>query len=77
MANGYKVTLKSALSDGTNIFTEMEVYDGLRTQPIIRPVFKSGTTAATITTYMQTIANNAPTLAADVSAIVGSSVAGA
>lgn len=76
MANGFRVTLKSALSDGTNIFTEIEIYANGVTQPIIRPVFKVGTTAATITSYMQTIATNGSTLASDVSAIVGSSVLG-
>lgn len=68
-----RVTLKSAMSDGQNIFTEVEVYVNGVTLPIIRPVFKVGTTAATITTYLQTLANNATSLASDVVAIVGSS----
>ena len=74
MANGFRVTLKSAMSDGTNIFTEIEIYANGQTLPIIRPVFKVGTAASTITSYMQTIANNGASLAADVAAIVGSSV---
>lgn len=74
MANGYKVTLKSAFSDGTNIYAEIEIYANGVTLPIARPIFKVGTAAATITSYMQTVANNGGALAADVAAIVGSSV---
>lgn len=77
MANGYKVKLRSATSDGTNIYTEMEVYANGQTQELIRPVFKVGTTAATITAYMQNIADNGASLAATISAIIGSSVSGA
>lgn len=77
MANGYKVRLFSAVSDGTNIFTEVEIQGPGQTYPIIRPVFKVGTTAAQISAYLQVIANNAPTLAADVSAIIGQFVNGA
>lgn len=76
MANGYRVTLKSAMSDGTNIFTEIEIYANGQTLPIIRPMFKVGTTAATITSYMQTIATNGASLASEIIAIVGSSVIG-
>lgn len=68
-----RVTLKSAMSDGQNIYTEVEVYLNGVTLPTVRPVFKVGTTAATITTYLQTLATNAAALAADVTAIVGSS----
>lgn len=77
MANGYGARLVSAVSDGTNIYTEVEVTSPTQTYPIVRPVFKVGTSAATITSYLQVLANNAPTLAADVSAIVGKSVTGA
>lgn len=77
MANGYRVRLLSAVSDGTNIFCEIEVSSPTQTYALIRPMFRVGTTAATITAYLQTIANNAPTLAADVSAIIGSSTTGA
>lgn len=74
MANGYRVTLDGVASDGTNYYTEMRISDGTRTFPTVRPVFPVGTTAATITAYMQVIANNAPTLASDIAAIVNSSV---
>jgi len=77
MANGYKVKVVSAVTDGTNIFTTVQIDSPTQTYEPIRPVFKVGTSAATITAYLQTIANNAPTLAADVAAIVGQSVAGA
>jgi hypothetical protein len=77
MANAYKVTLKSAVSDGTNIFCEIEISSGAQTYPLIYPVFKVGTSAATINSYMQVIANNQPTLADDVAAITNVPVLGA
>ena len=77
MANGYRAKVLSAVSDGTNIFLEVEVSSGSQTFPLIRPTFKVGTTAATIQTYIQTIANNGPTLAADISTLVGTTVNGA
>lgn len=69
-----RVTLKAAADDGTNIYTEMEISDGSRTFPLIRPAFPTGTSAATIRAYMQVIATNQPTLAADIQALVNSSV---
>jgi hypothetical protein len=77
MPNPYKVTVRSAVSDGTNIFLEVEVSSGAQTYPLIRPTFRVGTTAATIRTYLQTIANNQPTLADDVAALTNSPVQGA
>lgn len=68
-----RVTLKSAMSDGTNIFTEMEIQVNGVTQPTIRPVFRVGTAASTITTYMQNLATNGSAIASDIEAIVGSS----
>lgn len=72
----YTVTLKAAGSDGTNIFTEMEISDGARTFPLIRPTFPVGTTAAVVTAYMQKVANNAPALASELQTIVNSRVIG-
>lgn len=69
-----RVTLKSVADDGTNIYTEMEISDGTRTMGLVRPSFPTGTSAATITAYMQQIANNQPTIASDIQAIVSSSV---
>lgn len=69
-----KVTIDSIASDGTNYYTEMRISDGATTFPTIRPVFPVGTTGATIQAYAQVIASNLPTLAADVAAIVGTSV---
>lgn len=77
MANAYKVTVKSAVSDGTNIFLDVEIFSGTQTYQMIHPAFAVGTTAATITAYLQTIANNQPTLAADVAAIINVPVQGA
>lgn len=77
MANGFRARVFSAVSDGTNIFLEVEIQSPTQTYQMIRPTFKVGTSAATITAYLQTLANNAPTLAADVVAIVGQFVQGA
>lgn len=74
MASAYKVKVVSAVSDGTNIFLEVEIFTGTVQLPLIRPVFKVGTTAATINSYLQIIANNQPTIAADISALVGTNV---
>lgn len=69
-------TVKTAASDGTNIFLEVEVFNGTVTLPLLRPVFPVGTSASTITTYLQNIANNRPSVAADVAALVNSPIAG-
>ena len=69
-----KVTIDSIASDGTNYYVEMRISDGLTTFPSVFPVFPVGTTASKITAYAQKIANNLPTLAADISAIAGTSV---
>lgn len=69
-----RVTLKAAADDGTNIYTEMEVTNNGTTFPLIRPSFATGTAGATIQAYMQVIADNQPTLAADVAALVNTSV---
>lgn len=74
MANGYKVRIDSIATDGTNLFVTLNINDGAHALPPITPVFPVGTTAATITSYIQTIANNGPTLTSDIAALVGSSV---
>jgi hypothetical protein len=77
MANPYRVTLRGAADDGTNTYCEIEVSDGSHTFPLIRPVFPTGVSAATIQAYMQVIANNQPTLAADIQALINVPVLGA
>ncbi len=77
MANGYRVRLESAVSDGTNIYTEMKISSPTQTLPLVRPSFPVGTTAATITAYMQKIADNGASLASAIGDIVGSNVSGA
>lgn len=77
MANPYKVTITSVSTDGTNIFTEMSIFDGVHTFPVVRPVFVVGTTAAAITAYAQQIADNQPTLAGDMGDLVNTTVTGA
>lgn len=73
----YRVTLKAAADDGTNIYTEIEISDGTRTMPVIHPSFPTGTSAATIQTYMQRIADNQPTIAADIQTLINTSVTSA
>lgn len=74
MANGYRVTIDGIATDGTNLFLEVRISDGTRTFPTIRPMFPVGTSASTITSYIQTIATNGPTLTSDIAALVNSSV---
>ncbi len=71
-----KATIRSAASDGTNIFLEVEVYNGTITLPLLRPVFPVGTSASDIQTYLSNIANNRPTLAQDVAEMVNVTVTG-
>jgi len=77
MANGYRVRLESAVSDGTNIYTEMKISSPTQTLPLVRPSFPVGTSAASIVAYMQKMADNGPTLASAISDLVGSNVSGA
>jgi hypothetical protein len=77
MANGFRVRIESAVSDGTNIFLVAQIKSPTQTYELIRPVFKVGTTAAAIDTYMQAIADNGPVLATAISDIVGKNYVGA
>lgn len=76
MANGYRVTIDSIASDGTDYFLEIRISSGATTFATIRPIFPVGTPAADITAYIQTIATNGPTLTSDIAALVGTSVLG-
>lgn len=77
MANAYRVVCRSIVSDGTNIFLEVEIYNGTTTLPIIRPVFEVGTSRATILAYLQQIADNQPALNASLLDLVNLTVVGA
>lgn len=77
MANGYKVRLESVVSDGTNIYTEMKISSPTQTLPLVRPAFPVGTTAATIVTYMQSIADSGAAIDSTIADLVGFNVAGA
>lgn len=77
MANPYIVNIKGIVSDGTNVYVEMNIFDGLRTSPSIFPVWPVGTTAATIQNYAQTIANNQPVLESSLGELVNTTVQGA
>lgn len=76
MANGYRVTIDSIASDGTNYYLEIRISNGNTTFATVRPTFPVGTPAADITAYIQTIATNGPTLASDIAALVGTNVLG-
>lgn len=77
MANAYSVTIKSIATDGTNLFVTISIFDGLHTLPDITPVFPVGTPAEDIRSYVQTIADNQPALAADLGDLVSLTIAGA
>lgn len=76
MPNPYRVFVKSVSTDGTTIYVEAEIFDGLHSFPAIRPTFMVGTTAATITAYLQTVANNQPVLDGSLGALVGTFING-
>lgn len=74
MANGYKVTIQSIVTDATNIYVTLSINDGIHEFPPITPIFSAGTSAATITAYAQAIATEGPVLGSDLAALVNSSV---
>lgn len=76
MANPYSVSIRSISTDGTNLYVSIGIFDGLHTLPPIMPVFPVGTSAATIQSYMQNIANNQPTLTQDIANLVNTSIQG-
>lgn len=78
MANPYSVTIRNVSTDGTNVFVDISVFDGLHTFPPMQATFPAvGITAAIITNYAQTIANNQPTLPATIAALVDTTYQGA
>ncbi len=73
----FKVTVTNVVNDGTNLFISAMIYDGgEKTMGPITPVFPVGTTAAQVASYLQTVANNAPTLTRDIASLIGSVVTG-
>ena len=77
MANGYKVRIDSIGTDGTNYFVTLSINDGVHALPPITPVFPVTMTVAQIDAYIQVIADNGSTLAADVAALSGKTYTGA
>jgi hypothetical protein len=77
MANPYRVTINSISTDGTSLFLDVTVFDGVHDLPPIQPTFAVGTSAATIRNYLQTIANNQPVLSGDIAALVRTVIVGA
>jgi hypothetical protein len=77
MANAFSVVLRSAADDGTNTYCFIEITNGTQTMPLLQVTFPSGTTAATIQAYLQTIANTQPTLDATIGTLVNTIIRGA
>jgi hypothetical protein len=77
MANAYTVKVISIVSDGTDIFLEIQINTGSQTLPVIRPTFPVGTTRASIVSYIQNIANTQPTLPTDLPDLVSATIVGA
>lgn len=65
------VTVIGVATDGTNIFLEINIFNGTSTSQTLRPVFPATTSVSTITTYLQNIANAKPVLAANMAALLG------
>lgn len=67
----YSAKVVGLTSDGTNIFVKVDISSGPSTMETIVPVFPSDTSVAAIKAYLQTIADNAPTLSNEMSGLVG------
>lgn len=74
MPVAYRVKIKSISTDGTNLYLEIEIFNGLHTLPTLRPSFPVGTAASDITSYIQTIANNQPVLDQAIADLVNTEV---
>jgi hypothetical protein len=76
MANPYSVTIQNVVTDGTNIYVTLSVFDGLHTLPPMTADFPAAATAAQIQSYAQTVANNQPALSASIAALVNLTLSG-
>lgn len=76
MANPYRVLIRNITTDGTTIYVEAQIFDGVHAFPDIRPTFMVGTSAATITAYLQTVANAQPVLDPTLGALVNTFING-
>jgi len=73
----FKVTITNVVNDGTNLFVSANIYDGgEKTMGPITPVFPASASAADVTAYFQTVANNAPTLSRDLASLINAVVTG-
>jgi hypothetical protein len=73
-ANKYKVFVRAISTDGTSLFLDVEVFNGLHTLPTIHPSFSVDTPASDIVTYLQNIAVNQPALDPLLKVLVGNFV---
>jgi hypothetical protein len=76
MANPFSVTIQNIVTDGSNIYVTLSVFNGLNTLPPMTASFPVGTTAAQINTYCQQVATNQPSLSASIAALVNTTLAG-
>ena len=76
MADPYSATIASIATDGTNLYVTVSVFDGLHTLPPMIASFPATATASQISTYVQNIATNQPSLSASIAALVNTTLAG-
>jgi len=75
-SNRYSVFVRSISTDGTSLFLDIEVFDGLHTYPTIHPSFAVGTPASDIRAYLQSIVDGQPVLDPDLGKLVGTFIQG-
>lgn len=76
MANPYSVTVNTITTDGTNTYVTFSVFDGLHTSPQMTAEFPASASATTIQNYLQTVANNQPSLSTSLGALVSATILG-
>ena len=76
MANPYSVKINSVATDGTNVYVKFQIFDGLHTSAELQTDFPANVSAATINSYMQTVANNQPALTGSLGALVSTTIQG-
>lgn len=72
----YTATVQSISNDGTSLYVEIRVFNGLNDQPPIIVSFPTETSASDIRDYIQTIVDNQPTLRSELNDLVGVTLRG-
>jgi len=76
MANQYSATLTGAADDGTNTYLFVSITDGTHTMQPVQVMVPTGTSATAISSLLQNIANNQPTIAAAIQGLINVPVKG-